>query len=81
MIRLFWIFSDAACSFLFENRSAEMAISTNPKPTIYRNLYENAGPGVKVWHAMWFDPMSVFCQRISQQTVIEATVQTNVKVG
>ena len=23
----------------------EMAISTNPKPTIYRNLYENMGPG------------------------------------
>ena len=23
----------------------EMAISTNPKPTIYRNLYENTGPG------------------------------------
>ena len=22
----------------------EMAISTNPKPTIYRNLYENMGP-------------------------------------
>ena len=24
----------------------EMAISTNQKPTIYRNLYENMGPGV-----------------------------------
>ena len=23
----------------------EMAILTNPKPTIYRNLYENTGPG------------------------------------
>ena len=23
----------------------EMAISTNQKPTIYRNLYENTGPG------------------------------------
>ena len=23
----------------------EMAISTNPKPTIYRNLYEITGPG------------------------------------
>ena len=23
-----------------------MAISTNHKPTIYRNLYENTGPGV-----------------------------------
>ena len=22
-----------------------MAISTNPKPTIYRNLYENTAPG------------------------------------
>ena len=22
----------------------EMAISTNPKPTIYRNFYENTGP-------------------------------------
>ena len=25
----------------------EMAISTNQKPTIYRNLYENTGPGIK----------------------------------
>ena len=23
----------------------EMAISTNQKPTLYRNLYENTGPG------------------------------------
>ena len=33
----------------------EMAISTNPKPTIYRNLYQNTGPGhfpstPRVWH-------------------------------
>ena len=27
-----------------------MAISTNPKPTIYRNLYENIGPDV---YLMW----------------------------
>ena len=26
----------------------EMAISTNPKPTIYRNLYENTGPGLYI---------------------------------
>ena len=26
----------------------EMAISPNPKPTIYRNLYENTGP-VPLW--------------------------------
>ena len=26
--------------------SVEMAISTNPKPTIYRNLYDNTGQGV-----------------------------------
>ena len=25
-----------------------MAISTNQKPTIYRNLYENTGPGLYV---------------------------------
>ena len=25
-----------------------MAISTNPKPTIYRNLYENTGPDLQV---------------------------------
>ena len=24
----------------------EMAISINPKPTIYRNVYENTGPGI-----------------------------------
>ena len=27
------------------NESNEMAISNNQKPTIYRNLYENTGPG------------------------------------
>ena len=26
----------------------EMDISTNPKPTIYRNLYENTGPGFRI---------------------------------
>ena len=26
--------------------SVEMAISTNPTPTIYRNLYKNTGPGI-----------------------------------
>ena len=26
-----------------------MAISTNPKPTIYRNLYENMGPGTNYY--------------------------------
>ena len=26
----------------------EMAISTNPKPIIYRNLYENKGPEVHI---------------------------------
>ena len=25
-----------------------MVISTNPKPTIYRNLYENTSPGGRV---------------------------------
>ena len=28
-----------------------MAISTNQKPTIYRNLYENTGPGAQVLDA------------------------------
>ena len=27
----------------------EMAISTNQKPTIYRNLYENTGPGAVIY--------------------------------
>ena len=27
-----------------------MAISTNPKPTIYRNLHENTGTGLHVYH-------------------------------
>ena len=31
----------------------EMAISTNPKPTIYRNLYENTGPGDEQENALW----------------------------
>ena len=35
--------------------SVEMAISTNPKPTIYRKLYENTGPGVQgsTSHVYW----------------------------
>ena len=28
----------------------EMAISTNQKPTIYRNLYENTGPVDRYWN-------------------------------
>ena len=39
----------------------EMAISTNPKPTIYRNLYENAVPGVH----------SFLLQQQQQQSVIQ----------
>ena len=27
----------------------EMVISTNPKPTIYGNLYENTGPDIGTW--------------------------------
>ena len=30
----------------------EMAISTNEKPTIYRNLYENTDPGLVLWNHM-----------------------------
>ena len=30
---------------MVEMALVEMAISTNQKPTIYRNLYENTGPG------------------------------------
>ena len=32
----------------------EMAISTNPKPTIYRNLYENTGPAFRR-HLSFYD--------------------------
>ena len=31
-------------------KQIQMAISTNQKPTIYRNLYENTGPGVHLNH-------------------------------
>ena len=31
----------------------EMAISTNQKPTIYRNLYENTGPVIDSTHRSW----------------------------
>ena len=39
-----------------------MSISANPKPTIYRNLYENTGPGDTITTAdeapnMKFDPL------------------------
>ena len=36
-----------------------MAISTNQKPTIYRNLYENTGPSLFVLNSK-FDPKSYF---------------------
>ena len=43
------ISSDAVFSYKLRYivgfRLVEMAISTNQKPTIYRNLYENTGPG------------------------------------
>ena len=31
-----------------------MAISTNPNPTIYRNLYENTGPGFRILEIVVF---------------------------
>ena len=43
----------------------EMAISTNQKPTIYRNLYENTGPG-SVLRRGHVHALSFF-QRISKQ--------------
>ena len=38
-----------------------MAISTNQKPTIYRNLYENTGPDISVEITRiytWFNPLT-----------------------
>ena len=37
-----------------------MAISTNPKPTIYRNLYENTGPVARICHTVISDMLVVF---------------------
>ena len=40
-------------SFFFSNWRTfiicERAMSANPKPTIYRNLYENMGPELNTW--------------------------------
>ena len=43
---------------IFSYKLVEMAIPTNPKPTIYRNVYVNTGPQVGV-HIQ----LSVFFQR------------------
>ena len=42
---LFWQFAWYIVGFWL----VEMAISTNQKPTIYRNLYENTGPAEKYY--------------------------------
>ena len=31
----------------------EMSISTNQKPTIYRNLYENTDPAAYIFTSIW----------------------------
>ena len=36
-----------------------MAISTNQKPTIYRNLYENTGPGLGLRLAVMYCLLAV----------------------
>ena len=42
----------------------EMAISTNPKPTMYRNVYENTGPGVYIYIRLTVD-FCVFLRLVS----------------
>ena len=42
-----------------------MAISTNPKPTIYRKLCENTGPGVCCGTDFIVADISVKCERIA----------------
>ena len=39
----------------------EIDISTNPKPTIYRNLYENTGPD-----SNWYSHVACFIQRTTR---------------
>ena len=39
----------------------EMAISTNPKPTIYRNVYENSGHGAQYIPVGLNQPDTAFC--------------------
>ena len=34
-------------------RLVEMDISTNPKPTLYRNLYKNTGPEMPLYAHYW----------------------------
>ena len=42
----------------------ELAISTNPKPTMYRNVYENTGPGVYIYIRLTVD-FCVFLRLVS----------------
>ena len=49
----------------------EMAISTNQKPTIYRNLYENTVPD---WHEsfLWQWPHLIYIMSVLNQTTVTA---------
>ena len=40
-------YSRASCDYIVGFGFVEISISTNPKPTIYRNLHENTDPGSK----------------------------------
>ena len=44
-----------------------MAISTNQKPTIYRNLYENTGPGGYIDVSIYHMTPKTLNQKVSQE--------------
>ena len=53
-----------------------MAISTNPKPTIYRNLYENTGPVARICDSVISDMLVVFTMHLLHQHVFSMSHRT-----
>ena len=56
-----------------------MAISTNPKPTIYRNLYDNTSPGADRMVLISTNPASLSYSHICVNT--EAAGEINASEG
>ena len=50
IFRVFWVIPSATDTCKAKRVKVEIAISTNPKPTIYRTLYENTGLSPKQTH-------------------------------
>ena len=53
----------------------EMVISTNQNPTIYRNLYENTGPGTSLW------PLQFLCKLWEPKGFFQFEITINILVS